>query len=438
MFIIYDLIFFLFVLIYLPMFLLKKKMHPGFAMRLGILPPDFHPKAPVWLHAVSVGEAVSMKQLADSLRVDFPGKDFVVSTVTATGNKIAREIASGPGDKAVYLPLDFSLIVKRVIDRADPAVFVIAETEIWPNLIRYLARKNIPVIVVNGRISDRSFKGYRRFKFLLKPLLNRISVFCVQTETDRQRLICLGMREDRIKVTGNMKFDLRIRDYTELKKDYTDYRLGLGLGPKDRLWVCASTHPGEEEILLEIYKGLLEKNPSLKLLIAPRHPERAREVEQFVIANGFKPVKVSRLSAKANAGAAVPAAGPDGRGVFILDTIGQLMYFYALADVVFVGGSLVKKGGHNILEPASLGKPIVFGCHMFNFRDISRLFLDAGAGIMVSDKKQLMEQIGSLLSDDHLRSELGSRAKKFILGNQGATMRNKDLIKQALERSGKA
>jgi len=437
MFIIYDLIFFLFALMYLPVFLFKKKMHPGFAMRLGILPPDLHPDEPVWIHAVSVGEAVSMKQLADSLRLDFPGKDFIISTVTATGNKIAREIA-GRSDRAIYLPLDFSFIVKRVIDRINPSVFVIAETEIWPNLIRYLSKKNIPVIVVNGRISDKSFKGYSRVKFLLKPLLNRISAFCVQTETDRQRLISLGMREERIKVTGNMKFDLRIRDYTELKKDYTDYRLGLGLGVKDRLWVCASTHPGEEGILLETYKRLLDKNPSLKLLVAPRHPERAKEIEQLAIDFGFKPVRVSRLSAKATAGQIPAAAGKEEKGVFILDTIGQLMYFYAIADVVFVGGSLVKKGGHNILEPASLGKPIVFGRHMFNFRDICGSFMAAGAGIMVFGKEELREQIGTLLSNDALRSGLGARAKKFIQENQGATARNKELIKEEIARQGKA
>jgi 3-deoxy-D-manno-octulosonic-acid transferase len=433
MFLFYDLIFFIFAIFYLPAFLLKRKMHPGFAMRLGILPPDFHLNNPVWIHAVSVGEAVAIKQLVDSLRIDFPKKSFIISTVTATGNKIAKEIA-GPNDRAIYLPLDFSFIVKRVIDRANPAVFVIAETEIWPNLIRYLFKKNIPVIVVNGRISDKSFKGYRRIRFLLKPLLNKISAFCVQTETDRQRLIVLGMREERIKVTGNMKFDLRIRDYTELKKDYTDYRLGLGLGVKDKFLVCASTHPGEEKILLEIYKQLLDKNPSLKLLIAPRHPERAKEIEQLAAACGFKPVRMSSLSAKATAGSMPQVAGRTEHGVFILDTIGQLMYFYAIADVVFVGGSLVKKGGHNILEPASLGKPIVFGCHMFNFRDICRLFMAAGAGIMVSDKEQLQEQISGLLSNEHLRSELGARAKKFIQENQGATMRNRELIKKVIIR----
>ena len=269
MFIIYDLIFLVFALLWLPVYLCKRKFHQGFRMRLGILPEDLELNQPIWLHAVSVGEVMATRKVIAELRVTYPDKKFLVSTVTPTGNKIAKGIAR-PSDFVSYLPLDLSFIVRYVVDRIKPSLFVIMETEIWPNLISYLYRKNIPIILVNGRISNRSFGGYRIIKFLFKPLLNKINLFCVQTKVDAERFLRLGVPQEKIKITGNMKFDI-----ADLKKDYTDYRLKLGLDAQERLLVAGSTHPGEEEVILSIYKELLRDFPDLQLLIAPRHPERA-------------------------------------------------------------------------------------------------------------------------------------------------------------------
>jgi len=411
---------------------------------LGILPRYLSLVNPIWIHAVSVGEAMAVRGLFSGLAKAYADKKFIISTVTSTGNKIAKSIARD-NDLVTYLPLDFSFIVRKVIDKANPGLFIIAETEIWPNLISYLYKRNIPVVVVNGRISDNSFKGYMLIKFLLRPILNKVALFCVQTERDAQRLLKLGVYEDKVKVTGNMKFD--IKDYTDSKKtclpeqvrDYTDLKQKLGLEVKGKLFVSASTHPGEEEIILKVYKDLLRDYSSLRLLIAPRHPERAKEVEKTVLKNGFRPFRISQLNGQTGKWfdrLTIPRTIPsevegraNGQTVFILDTIGQLMNYYAISDIVFVGGSLVKKGGHNILEPASLGRPVLFGPHMFNFRDIAELFLKNQAAILVHNQKELREKIKDLLSNSSLATQFCQRAQELILGNQGATQKNAGLIK---------
>jgi len=419
MFILYDLIFLIFTLIYLPIYLCKGKFHRGFLARLGILPKDLDLGRPIWMHAVSLGEAISIRGLVEELRRAYPHKKFVLSTVTATGNKIAREIAQ-PGDFVTYLPLDFSFTVKKVINKINPGLFIIAETEIWPNLITYLSHKGVPIVTVNARISDASFRGYSAIKPLIKPILNKISLFCAQADTDSQRLKQLGVSSDKIKITGNMKFDQN--DYTDLQKDCTDYRLKLGLEPGDKLLVAGSTHPQEEEIIIAAYKKLLNKFSSLKLLIAPRHPERSTEIEKIVLKSGFSAIRVSRL-----AGLAVSGSNP--QTVFILDIVGSLMGFYAAADIVFVGGSLIAKGGHNILEPASCAKPVIFGPHMFNFRDITKLFLENNAAIMVSTAAELEVQVAELLENNTKASQLTKNAALVISRNQGATKRNAEAIK---------
>jgi len=417
MFIFYNLIFLLFAIMYLPVYILRRKFHRGFLLRLGFLPKDLAQDRPIWVHAVSVGEVMAVRGLIEELRNVYPGKKFVISTVTPTGNKIAHSIAK-MGDFVTYLPLDLGFIVRSVIDRINPSIFIIAETEIWPNLISYLYRKNIPIITVNGRISDRSFKGYLIIKLLLKAILEKITLFCVQTERDAKRLIFLGVLEDKIKITGNMKFD--IKDYTGFKKDHIDYRSKLKLDSGDRLFVAGSTHPGEEETILEVYKRIQIDFPNLKLLIAPRHPERAKDITQIVSRFGFRAVFISALSSECSTCIAKP--------VFILDAVGELISFYNIADIVFVGGSLIKKGGHNILEPASLAKPILFGPYMFNFRDIADLFLSNRAAKMVFNQEELKTNIVDLLNNPSEAIELGQRALQLILANQGATKRNVEYI----------
>lgn len=428
MFIFYDFIFVLFALLYLPIFIFKGKFHPGFLSRWGFFSKDVQNslagKRPIWLHMVSVGEAQALRILLEKLRKEYPARKIALSTVTPTGNKIARSIAV-EGDVVFYLPLDVSFIVRSVVDLINPCLFIIAETEIWPNLITYVNKRDIPIISVNSRISDKSFNSYKLIKFLLQGILNKISFFCVQTQTDSQRLLALGVDSKKIKLTGNMKFD--ITDYADKKNNAedADYRLKLGLNADDKLLVAGSTHSGEDEIILEAYKELLVEFPDLKLLLAPRHPERAREAEKLVLSCGLGSVFISKLRGMID----------DRRGttVFILDTIGQLRDFYAVSDIVFVGGSLIKKGGQNILEPAALAKPIIFGPYMFNFRDIAELFLISGAAVLVKNKEELREKIKDLLLHPENALELGRRAKELLLKNQGASERNFKIIKEFLK-----
>ncbi|KPK98313.1 MAG: hypothetical protein AMJ95_05000 [Omnitrophica WOR_2 bacterium SM23_72] len=420
MFIIYDLVFLLFGIFFLPAYFFRRKFHSGFLARLGFLPKESRFERPIWIHAVSVGEVNAITTLWEELRKAYPEKQIVVSTVTSTGNQMAQASAQGR-DFVTYLPLDLGFAVKSSIDRIKPCLFIIVETEIWPNLLTYLHRKRIPVITVNGRISDRSFKGYLSLKFLLKPILAKVSLFCMQSSLDAERLKRLGVSQEKILVTGNMKFDSKI-DLE--KKDKDDYRMKLGLRPQDKLLVAGSTHRCEEEIILAAYRQLLKEFPHLRLLIAPRHTQRSPDIEKIVSSFGFHGIFVSMKPGECHSCALTP--------VFILDKLGELTSFYSIADIVFVGGSLVKKGGHNILEPAFLSKPILFGPHMFNFRDIAELFLINQAAIMVSDGEELRNHIARLLNEPALADELSRQSRSIIAGNRGATLKNLGFIKKLL------
>jgi len=387
------------------------------------LPDLTHLDRPIWVHAVSVGEAISIKGLLGELRRAYPDKKLVISTVTATGNKIASALISD-GDLLTYLPLDFSFIIKKVIKRINPSLFIIAETEIWPNLITALYKQKIPVITVNGRISDSSYSGYRAIRFIIRPILNKITKFCVQSDIDAQRLNNLGVAKENIQISGNVKFDINLGVAPEMELKGAAAREKLWLGLDDKLWVCGSTHAHEEEVIIKAYKELLFSFPKLKLLLAPRHPERSKDIGKLVSENSFMPVFISNISGSCPSCINNP--------VFILDVMGELMDYYSAADIVFVGGSLVKTGGHNILEPASQKKPVFFGPHMFNFRDISRLFLENEAGVMVHNASDLAVKVKGILSSQLLAKQMVERAYALIMGNKGATKRNIEAVKQLL------
>ncbi len=421
MFIFYDVIFLIFTAVYLPIYLFKGKFHHGFFRRLGFLPEGLNLDRPIWIHAVSVGEAVSVKGLVGELRKAYPHKKLVISTVTATGNKIARGLI-GDGDLLTYLPLDFSFIVRKVIKKINPSLFIIAETEIWPNLITCLHKQKVPVVTVNGRISDRSYSGYRAIKLLIRPILRKVGKFCVQSETDALRLVNLGVDKGNIQVTGNVKFDINLE--AAVGFDPLAGRRKLMLGLDDKLWVCGSTHPGEEEIIIKAYKELLLSFPKLKLLLVPRHPERSRDVGRLVSGNSFMPVFISSISG------ACPTC--INNPVFILDVMGELLNYYSAADFVFIGGSLVKTGGHNILEPASQKKPVTFGPYMFNFRDIAKLFLENKAAVMVADYQDLVNKAKEILASNLLSKQMVERAYELIIRNKGATKKNIEVIKQLI------
>ncbi|MCX5693980.1 MAG: 3-deoxy-D-manno-octulosonic acid transferase [Candidatus Omnitrophica bacterium] len=419
MFIIYDLIFLIFAVFYLPVYFIRGRINASFLRRLGFFPNCLNLDRPIWVHAVSMGEAIAIKGLLAQLRLAYPDKKFVISTVTATGNRIAQSLVKD-GDLLTYLPLDFSFIVKKVLKKINPCMFIIAETEIWPNLITCLDKMQVPVITVNGRISDNSYGGYRIIKLFIRPILRVIRQFCVQTDLDALRLKNLGVEEQKIQVTGNVKFDINLDDSSQIK--VLDYRAKLWLGQLDKLLVCGSTHPKEEESIFSSYRDLLLSFPQLKLLIAPRHIERCREVSKLAEAKGFMPVFVSSISG------ACPTC--INHPVFILDTNGELLNYYSAADIVFVGGSMVKKGGHNILEPASLKKPVIFGPYMFNFREISELFLKNQAALVASNDKELTDKVKEILSSSLLAKGLGQRAYEVIIKNRGATNKTVQIIKQ--------
>ncbi len=419
MFIVYDLIFLVFMAIYFPIYLFQGKLNRGFLRRLGFIPKGIKFAHPIWIHAVSVGETIAIKGMVEELRKTYPGKQLVISCVTSTGYKVAQGLIK-PGDFLTYLPLDLSFIVKKVMHKINPCLFVIAETEIWPNLISGLFKQKVPIVTVNGRISDSSYSGYLAIKLFIRPILRKINYFCVQTDLDAARLQNLGVVGKNIQVTGNIKFDLSLN----LGSDSGVYRDKLGLNNDEKLLVCGSTHPQEEEQVLEAYRQVLVTFPKLKLLIAPRHPQRAKEIGNLVAAQGFAPVFISQISSTCLTCINKP--------VFILDFIGELLNYYAAADVVFMGGSLVKTGGHNLLEPASFRKPVIFGPYMFNFRQIQKLFLEQKAGLIAHNSVELNQKIKDVLSNNLLAQQIGQAAYDLILRNQGASKKNVNVIKEFL------
>ena len=409
MFILYDLAFILFALICLPAYLLKGKLKESLLSRLGFLLKDvdiISRQKPLWLHAVSVGEVMAARPLIELLRERFPSRKLVISTVTSTGNKVAKSLAK-VDDLIIYLPFDISFITRAFVKRINPCYFIAMETEIWPNLISALHSHGVPIFLVNGRISTGSFKGYKIGRFFLEPILEKIDLFCMQTQSDADRIIFLGAPQERVRVIGNTKFDA--------VKIETDKSLlaRLSIEQSDKVLVLGSTHEGEEEMLFSHYKKLKEEFPFLKLVIAPRHVERAEKIEKLILSFGMKPVRVSLIKGT-----------PDTKeSIFILDTIGQLASIYSIADIVFVGGSLVKKGGHNIIEPAIFSKPIIFGPFMSNFADIADLFLNDNAAIKINSPEEFYFKVKELLQDSNRSKELGRRAISVVEKNKGATKR---------------
>lgn len=420
----YDLIYIFFFLCYLPILLIRGKYHSGFSMRLGIFPrkPVSKKKRAIWIHTVSVGEAGAISTLVKDLKRELPESRLIISTVTKTGNRIARRLIDSD-DLVIFAPLDIGFIARRAIEFIDPEIFIVVETEIWPNLIVNLAKKKVPIILINGRVSRGSFRGYRIIRPLIKAILRRFSLLCMQTKEDAQRIIELGAEEGRVKVTGNMKFDIQKREARSEKRD-------LGLSQAEKLFIAGSTHPGEEKIVLGVHKDLINTYPGLRLLIAPRHIERTKEIEALVSRFGFKSQRVSKLNLDHR------LSTGDHRPILILDTIGQLKDLYALSDLVFIGGSLIPHGGQNPLEAAVFSKPILFGPYMYNFSNIVSLFLKRSAAIMVKDAQELKEHSLQLLESPALRQQLGTRARNLIEENKGTTLKNLQLLKGFINMGG--
>ncbi|HLQ76150.1 MAG TPA: 3-deoxy-D-manno-octulosonic acid transferase [Terriglobia bacterium] len=366
----------------------------------------------IWVHAVSVGEVRAVQKLLRSLRLQYPERPLILSTITPTGQQLALETA-GLADHVFYFPFDFPGAIRRTLTLVDPELIIIAETEIWPNFLRACRQKNIPVVMVNGRISDRSLPRYRWIRRWLKLVLNDYSVLGMQSEQDRERIESLGAERSKVHVFGNLKYD------SSSSGTSPDSGLALLLKQSRPLWIAASTTSvgtasptNEEELVLASFATLRQRHPDLKLLIAPRHPERFDVVERLVEARGFRCLRRTALN----------GAGSF-NDVLLLDTIGELAASFAFASVVFMGGTLVPRGGHNILEPAAAARAIVFGPHMENFREISSLFLNADAAIQVSNSDELASAVDRLLTNAATADAMGKEARRIVEHNHGATDR---------------
>ena len=421
----YDIGFLIFSVVYLPILVFKGKLHREFPERFGryALAKEkalLSGRDRIWIQAVSVGEVAVCKSLIPLLKEKFPGHDLVVSTITKAGNDLAKKLFSKDA-VIIYFPLDFGFTVRRAVKYIKPRIYIMIETEIWPNLLSELSLNSVPSVMINGRISDRSIGKYRWVLPFLKSTLSKIRAFCMQDTIDAERVISLGAPPDRVKVTGNMKFDVEVPVNIPAKDAI---RQSLGLKEGDELFVAGSTHEGEEETVVGAFGELILEFPKLKLLIAPRHIGRVGKIEKIIKKSGFEPLRVSRLNESRTTN--------NERRIMILDTIGHLNEAYSAATLVFVGGSLVKHGGQNPVEPAVLGRPILFGPHMFNFRYITKVLLKEGAALQIAGKEDLVKNLKMLLMDPLKRSEFGDNAKRAIAQNRGATKKNLEKISEIL------
>jgi len=422
MYALYSVLLRLGLLAYMPAFLARRR-RAGYghdlAQRFGRLGDGLPTEPRCWVHAVSVGESAAAVPLVEAIHRRWPELGIVVSTITPTGARIVADRLAGTAVHR-YFPLDLPGPVRRALEAARPRFFIAIETELWPNFLRALARRRIPSMIANGRISDRSFRRYLRVRWLMRRVLADISVFAMQSEEDARRIVALGAPPSRVVVTGNLKSDL----VPEAEPADAAWRERLGLDATDRLWIAGSTHRGEEAIVLDAFLRARARCPGLSLLVAPRHPERAAEVEDLIRERGLTPARRSRLPAGRAPGAVV-----------ILDTVGELAALYGLAEVVFVGGSLVPIGGHNVLEPAMRGKPVLYGPHTSNFREGAERLQRSGGGIVVKDGLELERELSLLLEDHELARRTGDAARAAFAGRAGAVHATLELIARHLWRA---
>lgn len=414
----------------LPHFLLRMARRGGyrqdFAQRFGRYEDSvldrLAARRRVWVHAVSVGEVFVALKLMQQWRARRPDVQFVLTTTTSTGHALARRELSKE-DVLLYYPLDLPVIVHRVLDQMQPLAIVLVELELWPNLIRLAHARGIPVLLANGRVSDSSFKGYQRLRLIARRLLPLMDAFCVQTETDRQRLATLGAPRERIKVLGSAKYDVAVADKSgeELAREILAQ---AQITEQNQIVLGGSTWPGEEGALLDAYKGLKTRHRNLVMLIAPRHVERADEVIQEIRQHAMTFVRRSQL------GREPLRSTPK---VLLLDTTGELKHFYAIADVIFVGKSLTQHGGQNPIEPALYGKPIVCGPNMENFRGVVDDFRKADALVQVPDLQNLRRTLDDLLANPERREEMGRRAAQLVEEKRGVIDRMLEYLDVAID-----
>lgn len=394
--------------------------NPGYRKRLAERFGFQGPKPPaggVWIHAVSVGEVNAAVPLVRRLLVRWPERAVIVTTMTVTGSDRVRTVL-GDQVRHCYLPYDYPGAVRRFLRRCRPAIGLVMETEIWPNLIAACRRSDIPLIYANVRMSERSWKGYRKYRPLVADTLSGISRFAVQSEPDAERLKDLGARSDRIRVTGSMKFDVKLSVSVSEAGEAIRRRLGWNRP----VFLAASTHDGEEDILISSFRKLAARIPGLLLILVPRHPERFSAVDRLCHREGLATVLATRQSGELD----------ETVRVLLVDRMGELTKYIAACDVVFMGGSMVPVGGHNLLEAAALERPVVFGPHMFNFAEISSMFLAHGAGIQVDNEEELVEVVHRLFEDAGMRDEYGLQGRRLVEQNRGALEQVESMVANEL------
>jgi 3-deoxy-D-manno-octulosonic-acid transferase len=402
-----------------------RKYIASLRQRMGYLPVSFNldGEQSIWIHAVSVGETLTVRALIADLKRRYPNLRVFLSTTTLAGQQVARRNVPDV-DGVFYFPFDLSFIVRRTLRLVKPKLFIMMETEIWPNLLRQCKRMGVATVMVNGRISSRSYPRYKLVKLFFRKVLADVDKFCMQSEESARRLIDIGAEPGRVAVTGSLKFDsMEVPGATTIEgrgqnRVLRYFRISAGRP----VIVAGSTMGDEEEIVLQAFRRIKANVANPLLVIAPRNPERFGAVVQLAKDQAFVTVRRSDLPIDAE-----PRAE-----IVVLDTIGELAQVYQIATAVFVGGSLVDTGGHNILEPAVFGKPIVFGSHMQNFREIADTFVAHDAGIQVSNAKGLEEALVALLTDPVRRARVGAAARALVESNRGAKDKSLAVIAQVL------
>ena len=428
--VVYNILFVLFFWLSAPWYFLKMwrrgNWRAGFGQRFARYGAEMQAalgKRPaIWLHAVSVGEVGVCLQLLRALEPRLPAFQFVVSTTTSTGmGELRRRLP--PHIQPIYYPADFPGVVRRALNTIRPRAIILVEAELWPNLLWQAQERALPLFLVNARLSERSFKGYGRFSFLFKPIFKKFRAVGCQQAGDAERLIALGFPAEAVRTVGNMKFDAA-QPEARPALDVPGLLRQIGVQPNAKLLVAGSTHAGEEAVLAEMLPKLRRRFPELFLILVPRHFERAKEAAQELTARGIPFVYRSDITVK-------PFA-PGQLECLLVNSTGELKFFYEQAMVVFVGKSLTAEGGQNPIEPAALGKAMVFGPNMQNFKAVAAAFLAQQAALQVQDAASLEQAIAELLGDDHRRVEMGARALEVVRQNLGATGRTVQLIAERL------
>lgn len=425
----FNVIFMLYGLVALPFFISKGKHKEGWRERWGYVPAEvayrLRGKPVFWVHAVSVGEVRLASHFISQIRRRIPGMQVLLTTTTASGRATARKLLA-PEDEILYLPFDFTFAGRRFLNTLKPKIAVFLETEIWPNLLCELQRRSIPAMIINGRISVGAFHKYRWARWVIKGCLNRLAFCLVQSKEHRDRFLKLGIDPARVRIIGNMKFDVAL-EAKDQKEDFSRMLGKFKVQHDSFLFFCASTHAGEEEMILEACARLKGLCPRLRLVLAPRHLERLPSLEALFRKRNLSFVRFSELAS---------ASEESMSEVCVVDQWGILNQIYPHADVVFIGGSLVPWGGHNIAEAAFFGKPILHGPHMQNFSDMAEEFRRNRASVTVRDERELETAVSELFKHHEKRSAAARQAKEVVLNNQGATRKYVEEVLQCLQKRG--